>query len=147
MPSTADLDDLGLPEPGLGGTRGPQPKQTETHSVPGVASGPSTLVPGSVTAKALLRVWSGAAVSVIDSPPGAGKTLLVTEVVSHLVDAARLRVVIATPTRSQAVSLAHRLVATVDPAKIEVNISGLEPGVLPSGLYGGHRSMKVTAAE
>ena len=65
---------------------------------------------------------------------------------SHLVDAARLRVVIATPTRYQAVSLAHRLVANVDPAKIEVSINGLEPGVLPGGLYGGHRSMKVAAS-
>jgi hypothetical protein len=61
---------------------------------------------------------------------------LVSEVVSHLVDTARLRVVIATPTQYQAVSLAHRLVANVDPAKVEVSIKGLEPGVLPPGLHG-----------
>jgi hypothetical protein len=93
MLTNADLDDIGLPQPGLGGTGKAKPEPTGSSSVPGLASGPTTLVPGSVTAKALLRVWSGAAVSVIDSPPGAGKTQLVSEVVSHLVDAARLRVV------------------------------------------------------
>ena len=146
MLTDTDLDDIGLPQPGLGGTGKAKTEPTGSSSVPGLASGPTTLVPGSVTAKALLRVWSGAAVSVIDSPPGAGKTQLVSEVVSHLVHAARLRVVTATPTRYQAVSLAHRLVANVDPAKIEVSINGLEPGVLPGGLYGGHRSMKVAAS-
>ena len=61
----------------------------------------------------------------------------------HLVDVAGLRVVTATPTRAQAVALAHRLVAQVEPSKIEVNISGLNPGVLPGGLYGGRRTAKV----
>ena len=43
-------------------------------------------------------------------------------------------------------SLAHRPVASIDPAKIEVSINGLEPGVPPGGLYSGRRSVKVAAS-
>ena len=32
---------------------------------------------GSVTARALYRVWSGQPVTVVDSPPGAGKSELI----------------------------------------------------------------------
>jgi hypothetical protein len=56
MLTNTDLDDIGLPQPGLGGTGKAEPEPTASSSVPGLASGPTTLVPGSVTAKALLRV-------------------------------------------------------------------------------------------
>ena len=108
---------------------------------------PAPLAPGSVTAQALLRVWSGEAVTVVDSPPGAGKTRLATTVVAHLALRAGLRVLVATPTKAQALSFVHRLVAQVPTKEIEVWLSGLEPGVLPKGLANEKRTSRLAASK
>jgi hypothetical protein len=92
-------------------------------------------------------VWSGAPITVVDSPPGAGKTTLVVNVVAHLTDQAGLRVLIVTVTRQQAVALAHRLVEEIDPKDIEIGVKGLSAGVLPQGLWSGSRAASVKAAK
>jgi len=97
---------------------------------------PAPLVPGSTTARALYSVWSGVPVTVVDSPPGAGKTYLAATVVAHLV-AAGFAVRVATPTRAQAVGFARRLAGQVDPGGIEVAVSDLPPGSLLPGMVGG----------
>ena len=68
MLSTTDPDELGLLQPGLAAPAKSGSARSDSPGVPGIGAGPTKLVPGSVTAKALRRVWSGEAVTVIDSP-------------------------------------------------------------------------------
>lgn len=76
--------------------------------------------------------------TVVDSPPGAGKTELVATVVAHLAVRAGLRVAVGTPTSAQGVSLVHRLVEQIDTREIDCRIKGSEsmtkkkPGGKPS---------------
>lgn len=69
------------------------------------------LIAGSVLAKTLFSVWDGVPVTVVDSPPGAGKTTLVTKVVAYLKERSVLKVVIASPTKRGAYDLAQRIAA------------------------------------
>lgn len=57
---------------------------------------PPPLVPGSTTARALYQVASGKPVTVVCSPPGAGKSTLVANVVAHLWDVTDMTVGVAT---------------------------------------------------
>jgi len=101
------------------------------------------LVPGSAVAKALASIWAGAPLTIVDAPPGSGKTRGVCEIVAHLTEHAGLRVLIEVVTRNQGVALAHRLVEQIAPQYIEVGIKSVAPGALPSGLYSGTRSTAV----
>lgn len=65
-----------------------------------------------ILAKALLSVWSGDPALVIDSPPGAGKTRLITHLAQQLTERAAMRVAIAAQTRAQAYDVANRTAAT-----------------------------------
>lgn len=60
------------------------------------------------TAGVLHSVWSGDPVSVIPSPPGAGKTTLVALLAATLADRAGMRVAVAAQTREQAAEVARR---------------------------------------
>jgi hypothetical protein len=64
--------------------------------------------------------------TVVDSPPGAGKTELVATVVAHLAVRAGLRVAVGTPTSAQGVSLVERLSEQIDTREIECLIKGGE---------------------
>ncbi|GAA4492536.1 AAA family ATPase [Microbacterium panaciterrae] len=66
-------------------------------------------------AQALFSVWSGDAAVVIDSPPGAGKTHLITVLAHQLQGRAGMTVAIAAQTRAQAVDVANRTAATGTP--------------------------------
>lgn len=90
------------------------------------APSPKPLVPGSVTAKALARVWRGGEMTIIDSPPGAGKTELVATLVAHLATRAGMRILVGTPTKAQAVSLVHRVTEQVTPKFVECAVKGAE---------------------
>jgi hypothetical protein len=92
-------------------------------------------------------VWSGSPITVVDSPPGAGKTTLVVNIVAHLTARADLRVLVVTVTRQQATALAHRLVTEIDPKDIEIAVKGLQAGTLPRGLYSASRSAGVKPAK
>lgn len=95
------------------------------------------LVPGSVIAKILAAVWAGAPITIVDAPPGSGKTASVVNLVAHLTEHAGLRVLVQVVTRNQGVALAHRLVEQIDPTFIEIGIKKLPPGSLPAGVYSG----------
>ncbi|WP_460702930.1 AAA family ATPase [Myceligenerans halotolerans] len=95
----ASLDDLGLGFPARATPAEPTPSEPD----------PAALVPGSPLARVLFEVWSGRPIVVVDSPPGAGKTTLVTDVVAQLSRRADMNVVVATPTRRAAIDLAERL--------------------------------------
>ncbi len=102
------------------------PPNPETGSADTVPPVPKALVPGSVTAKVLARVWRGGQMTVVDSPPGAGKTELVATVVAHLAARAGLRVAVGTPTSAQGVSLVRRLTEQIDTREIDCRIKGSE---------------------
>ena len=105
------------------------------------------LVPGSPVAKALAAVWSGASVTIVNAPPGSGKTQGVVSLVAQLSEQhAGLRVLVQVVTRNQGVALAHRLVEQIAPRHAEIAIKNVEPGSLPTGLYSGARSAKVEPA-
>lgn len=127
-----DLDDLGIDLPSTG-------------SAPVAAAEPATpagrnLVAGSTLAKALYSVWSGEPITVVDSPPGAGKTTTVAEMVAHLVERSNLKMVIACPTRRGAADMAERIAATLGPDKdgnpqVALSVKGMTPppGVAQGG--------------
>jgi hypothetical protein len=95
----ASLDDLGIALPH------PETAETASHAEPEAVA----LVPGSPLARVLYEVWSGRPIVSVDSPPGAGKTTLVTDAVAHLARRSDIHVVVAAPTRRGAIDLAERL--------------------------------------
>lgn len=68
----------------------------------------SKIMEDPITAGVLHSVWSGDAVTIVPSPPGAGKTTLVALLAATLSDRAGLRVAIAAQTRAQAAEVAAR---------------------------------------
>jgi hypothetical protein len=72
-------------------------------------------------ARALFAVWSGDAAVVIDSPPGAGKTHLITNLAHQLHSRAGMTVAIAAQTRAQAVDVANRTAAIGTPTVLHVD--------------------------
>lgn len=99
-----DLADLGI-----------DPVTSTTPETDVVVPEGRNLVIGSVLAKALHSVWSGAPVTIVDSPPGAGKSTLVTEVVAILKERSDLKIMIACPTKAGAKDLSSRIAAEMGP--------------------------------
>lgn len=94
-----------------------------------VAVAPAPLTPGAVVAKVIARIWQGGELTIVDSPPGAGKTELVTTTTAHLAVRGQMRVLIGTPTRAQGGALLERLVTQIPAKYLESGISGVEvPG-------------------
>lgn len=105
------LEDLGLPSP-------PSPAEPTIAAVSDEPIDPFEPVepePGSTLAAALYQTWSGTPVTIVDSPPGAGKTTLVTHIVNWLSRRAGLSVTIATPTVAAAESVARRAAEVAGP--------------------------------
>lgn len=67
------------------------------------------VTPGTVGWFALAHVWEGHDVTIISSPPGAGKTETITTIVPHLSADAGLKVVVACPTIAGAYDIATRI--------------------------------------
>lgn len=121
-----DLADLGIDI-----ATAPQPAPEDVAAPAGL-----NLVEGSTLAKTLYSIWSGTPVTVVNSPPGAGKTTLVTEVVARLKDRSDLKIIIACPTRRGAADIAERIGAELGPDKggnpqVVLSVSNLEP---PAGV-------------
>ncbi len=85
-------------------------------------------------ARALFAVWSGDAAVVIDSPPGAGKTHLITHLAHQLHDRAGMTVAIAAQTRAQAIDVANRSAATGTPTVLHVDAEKGRPRDLDSAV-------------
>jgi hypothetical protein len=66
-------------------------------------------------ARALFAVWGGDPAVVIDSPPGAGKTHLITHLAHQLHTRAGMTVAVAAQTRAQSIDVANRTAATGAP--------------------------------
>lgn len=71
------------------------------------------LTSGSILARALMHTWSGDRLIAVDSPPGAGKTTLIIDLVRHLLHRTELTLVVACPTKRGMFDMAERLVAAI----------------------------------
>lgn len=126
-----DLSDLGL-EPVMSAAT-----DSDVETLLNIAPKDSASVEvGSLLARTLYHVWNGDRVTVIESPPGAGKTTLITEVLLRLLIDSNLTIVVACPTRRGAADIASRLVevlGTEDSApKVVFSVKG---EVTPAGCY------------
>jgi hypothetical protein len=107
---------------------------TEQSSGPvAVATGPQPLVPGSITAKVLARVWRGGELTIVDAPPGSGKTSLVSNVVANLATRTDMHILVTTPTRAQCLAFARRLSLELPIDKIFIDMKDIDPEDLPDG--------------
>ncbi|MEJ7648173.1 MAG: AAA family ATPase [Nakamurella sp.] len=122
MLSTEDLDDILVGD------------QEITGPVAVAASTRRALIPGSPVARALYLVWSGTPVTVVDSPPGAGKSTLITEVIAHLMADSDLVIAVATPTRRQSVDLALRIAAEAGAEFVSLGIKNISEKDCPEGM-------------
>ncbi|MDN5767416.1 MAG: AAA family ATPase [Humibacillus sp.] len=113
---------------------------TNTNPVTETVSGQTTIdaalpapapAPDPATAAALFATWSGDPLVLIDSPPGAGKTTLITRLAQQLASRAHLRVAIAGQTRVQAHDLAGRIASLGQP----VTLLGGRTERRPAGLH------------
>ncbi len=109
---------------------------TEHPSGPvAVATGPrpQPLIPGSITAKVLARVWRGGELTIVDAPPGSGKTSLVANLVANLATRTDMKILVTTPTRAQCLAFARRLSLELQIDKIKIDMKDIEPEDLPEG--------------
>ncbi len=72
--------------------------------------------------------------TVVDSPPGAGKSTLIRDVVAHLVTRSDITVAVATFTREQAKDIAGRIAAVTPPNTVCLAMRGVEQHDLPPGV-------------
>lgn len=98
-----NLDDLA----GLIGEQNVKPEAVQDEPEAGWA--PPPLVPGSVAAAVVADVYGGAAVTIVKSPPGGGKTHLLGILTAWLAGFGDLRVGVATFTTEQRNAVAERL--------------------------------------
>ncbi|MFS0887000.1 AAA family ATPase [Aeromicrobium sp. 179-A 4D2 NHS] len=68
------------------------------------------LVTGSAVARTLMHTWSGDRLVSVKSPPGAGKSTLIIDLVRHLLHRTELDIVVASPTKRGMYDLTERLV-------------------------------------
>lgn len=104
----------------------------EEEAAPAPIRSSRNLIEGSVMAKALFSVWDGAPVTVIDSPPGAGKTTTVTRIVAALRERSDLTIVVASPTKRGAYDLSERIAAEMGPdgsgnPQVVLRVSKMDP--------------------
>lgn len=79
-----------------------------------MAAQTSALEPGSVLARTLYEVFDGAPVIVVSSPPGAGKSTLIAQVVKVLLERTDLSVCVAAFTNASVTNIAVRIADELD---------------------------------
>lgn len=131
-PSVPDMSDLIDDLTDLGFASGSATPDDENTSEP--ERRPAPLVQGSATAKALYSVWTGQRCTIVDSPPGGGKTRLTVTIAAHLVVRGRQHITIAAFTRAQVVALANRLTEQIDPELIHLRMKGDTGAPLVQGI-------------
>lgn len=113
-----DLQDLGLDA--AAAPSAPAQEQGQVWS-------PRELVPGSAAAVALASVWSGAPVTLVDAPPGSGKTYAIETILSHLSTRTALTLRVVCPTREQCLSMSLRLRDALPPGSVQLLMSRVSP--------------------
>ncbi|WP_419708021.1 AAA family ATPase [Promicromonospora sp. NFX87] len=97
-------------------------------------------------ARALYALWSGDPAVVVDSPPGAGKTHLITNLAEQLHRRAGMSVAIAAQTRAQAYDVANRTARTGAPVTFLGKVGAMRPTELEQGVtFASTRSMRPDA--
>lgn len=71
------------------------------------------LEPGSPLAQALYELYSGTPVTVVDAPPGAGKSTLVASAVAHLYRSTDASITVATATNEQGTAIAEQIMEVI----------------------------------
>lgn len=117
-----DLSDLGIGVP---------EGDDDFDQMVGEEADPTRLVAGSVAAQALRSFFEGNPVTLVQSPPGAGKSTLITRVIAYLLHHSDLNVHIVTPTNNAALELAGKIVAVAGHGTAIVNGREWE---LPAGV-------------
>jgi hypothetical protein len=115
-------------------------KRATTTTVPTTTPEPAPVAPAAATehlrnqtlAQALFATWAGDPAVVIDSPPGAGKTRLITHLAHQLHTRAGMTVAIAAQTRAQTIDVISR---TADLGAPAVLLTGDNDKVRPTGLH------------
>lgn len=108
------------------------PAQPGHSTAPIAGTGrPAGRILDSAVAKAVMAAWNGDPAIVVKSPPGSGKTRMVSLVAADLAARARLSVAIATQTRAQAVDVASRIAALGG----KVTLLGKKGSTAPVGLH------------
>ncbi|WP_299039999.1 AAA family ATPase [uncultured Pseudokineococcus sp.] len=97
----------------------PQPVASAHHADPDLAA-------------ALFATWSGDPAVVVSSPPGAGKTRLVTHLADQLARRAGLTIALAAQTRAQAADLTARLAALTPDVGLLAASKTPRPGWVPA---------------
>ncbi|ACV79019.1 AAA family ATPase [Nakamurella multipartita] len=113
------------------------PSRSPTSQPARTGSTSRGLIPGSTTAKALYQVWSGTPVTVVKSPPGAGKTALVVDVVRQLLTRAALTVYVVAPNNNQVAALAARLADALPADSVLVLAKKIKPEEVPAAVFAG----------
>lgn len=126
-----DLSDLGLTPETSAATDAPAMVASNDNH------GPKGLVPGSMLARVLYAAFSRQPVTIVDSPPGAGKTTLVVDTLAQLLGRSDFDIVVACPTRRGAIDLAGRLAAELgDAESAPAVVLGLKGALVrPKGVF------------
>lgn len=95
----------------------PTTSASPAQVTPQVPSRPGALEPGSVLAQALFQLYTGQPVTKVDSPPGAGKSTLVAQAVTHLFENTDMSIVVAVFTNQQGADLSEKIAAELGPGK------------------------------
>lgn len=91
----------------------------------------SALVKGSVAVKVLHSIFSGNPTTIVQSPPGAGKSTLVATVVKFLLEETELRIHVVAPTNNAALELASKIASMCGP---DVALCKKRAAPLPRGV-------------
>lgn len=130
-----DLKELGLDVPRVAATPPVGGADGDAGALPRLErlSGPS---------KALHSVWAGQRVTCLQAPPGSGKSTSVVDLLVHLLTRLGLNVVVACPTRAQAVSLGERLYPKLPGGMFQLAVNGSTPEMesVSDGVRGARRT-------
>lgn len=91
------------------------------------------LVAGSLESQVLYGIWGdGAPITIVNSPPGGGKTTRIVEIVAYLKERSDMKIIIATFTRRAAYDIAERLGKELglddnDKEQVVLSVNGMEP--------------------
>lgn len=117
---------IGLEDLGLTPQQATAPVAPSSHRPPVDPYAPGDLVPGSIEAQSGWNAWRGQPVTIVNSPPGAGKSTLVASVVHRLLHATALNIVLATPTVAAGEALAERIAEVAGPGRVIVSGSSFQ---------------------